>query len=181
MIRVVDVALCIVGIFLTFPVLIIAVAISFFETSKPLLIQSRLGKDKKVFKVLKIRTIKIGVADKPTHFLKASDITRLGRFLRVSKLDELPQLFNVLIGDMSIVGPRPCLPNQTEVIFERECRNVFRVRPGITGLAQVNGVDMSTPRKLAAWDAQMIDSFDLTLYFRCIQKTILGRGFGDGI
>ncbi len=83
-------------------------------------------------------------------------MTKLGRFLRKTKLDELPQLWNVLKGEMSLVGPRPCLFNQRQLIKEREMRNVLDVRPGITGLAQVNEIDMSTPELLAKTDAKMV-------------------------
>ena len=87
-----------------------------------------------------------------THLVGASSVTKLGGFLRKTKLDELPQLINVLFGQMSLVGPRPCLFNQEELISERESRGVLDVRPGITGLAQVNEIDMSTPKLLAEWD-----------------------------
>lgn len=116
-----------------------------------------------------------------THLVDTSSITKLGSTLRKTKLDELPQLFNVLIGHMSLVGPRPCLPNQTELVEERDKRDVFKVRPGITGLAQVNEVDMSTPRKLARYDALMINCLCLKLYFKLIISTILGKGHGDRI
>jgi len=96
-------------------------------------------------------------------------------------LDELPQLWNVLKGDMSLVGPRPCLPNQLELITERERRGVFTVRPGITGLAQVNEIDMSTPELLAETDEQMIETLNFKNYFSYILQTVLGKGRGDRI
>lgn len=101
-----------------------------------------------------------------THLVGASSVTRLGQFLRKTKLDELPQLINVLKGEMSLVGPRPCLFNQQDLIAERESRGVFTVLPGITGLAQVNEVDMSTPVKLAELDQQMIQTLNLKTTLR---------------
>ena len=114
-----------------------------------------------------------------THLVDTASITKLGHFLRKTKLDELPQLFNVLLGHMSLVGPRPNLINQTKLMEEREIRGLFKVRPGITGLAQINEVDMSTPRKLARYDQLMINSMNLKLYVKLIIATILGKGHGD--
>lgn len=116
-----------------------------------------------------------------THLVGASSVTRLGQFLRKTKLDELPQLINVLKGEMSLVGPRPCLFNQQDLIVERESRGVFTVLPGITGLAQVNEVDMSTPVKLAELDQQMIQTLNLKNYFTYIIQTVLGKGAGDRV
>tara|TARA_R100000687_G_C6439203_1_gene159622 strand:- start:621 stop:1004 length:384 start_codon:yes stop_codon:yes gene_type:complete len=116
-----------------------------------------------------------------SHLASTSSITKFGLFLRRTKLDELPQLWNVLKGDMSLVGPRPCLFNQEELIVEREQRGVLTVRPGITGLAQVNNIDMSTPELLAETDARMLATFSLRDYFRYIVMTVLGKGSGDRI
>ena len=116
-----------------------------------------------------------------THLVDSTSITRLGQFLRKTKLDELPQLFNVLLGTMSLVGPRPCLPNQTELIEERAKRGVYSLRPGITGLAQVNEVDMSTPRKLARYDQLMINRMCPKLYIKLIITTAFGKGRGDRV
>jgi lipopolysaccharide/colanic/teichoic acid biosynthesis glycosyltransferase len=116
-----------------------------------------------------------------THLVDSTSITKLGHFLRKTKLDELPQLFNVIRGDMSLVGPRPCLLNQLELIEERDKRGVYTVRPGITGLAQVNHVDMSTPRKLAIYDGLMIRNFTLCNYLYLILATSIGRGKGDRV
>lgn len=116
-----------------------------------------------------------------THLADASAVTKLGRFLRRTKLDELPQLWNVLKGDMSFVGPRPCLFNQSELIFERELHGVFNARPGITGLAQISGIDMSTPKLLAETDALMLREMCMLTYLMCIFKTVMGSGGGDHI
>lgn len=114
-----------------------------------------------------------------THLASASSITPFGSFLRKSKVDELPQLWNVFIGDMSLVGPRPNLFNQTELMEERQKLGIYNVRPGITGLAQVNRIDMSTPRLLAETDAEMIKNFNLIIYIKYIFVTVLGKGKGD--
>lgn len=116
-----------------------------------------------------------------THLASATSITPFGNFLRRSKLDELPQLWNVFMGNMSLVGPRPNLFNQNELIEERDKRGVYRIRPGITGLAQINKIDMSTPLLLAETDAKMISNFSLFYYFKYIVLTIFGKGFGDRI
>ncbi|BBU70458.1 hypothetical protein ICHIJ1_03770 [Fluviibacter phosphoraccumulans] len=116
-----------------------------------------------------------------SHLADASAITRLGAFLRRTKLDELPQLWNVLKGEMSLVGPRPCLFNQTDLINERAVRGVFDSRPGITGLAQVSNIDMSTPELLAETDAKMLASLRVADYFNYIIQTVSGKGAGDRI
>jgi lipopolysaccharide/colanic/teichoic acid biosynthesis glycosyltransferase len=116
-----------------------------------------------------------------THLVQVSAITKWGSFLRKSKLDELPQLFNVLKGDMSFVGPRPNLFNQLELIEEREKRGVYSICPGITGLAQINKIDMSTPQRLAETDAKMIDHLNVFYYFKYIFLTVFGKGFGDRV
>ena len=108
-------------------------------------------------------------------------MTPIGHFLRRSKLDELPQLWNVLKGEMSLVGPRPCLFSQEELIGERERLGAFAVRPGITGLAQIRGIDMSTPQLLAETDAEMLTSLGIQEYFQYLWWTVLGKGSGDRI
>ena len=116
-----------------------------------------------------------------THLADAAAVTSFGHFLRRSKLDELPQLWNVLKGDMSLVGPRPGLFNQEELKVERQKQNVFIVRPGITGLAQISNIDMSTPELLAQTDAKMLSAFNVASYFKYILLTITGKGQGDRV
>ena len=140
-----------------------------------------MGRHQKPFVLVKFRTMKPDTASVASHLASASAITPFGSFLRRSKLDELPQLWNVLKGEMSLVGPRPCLYNQEELIQERASRDVFVVRPGITGLAQVNTIDMSTPVLLAQTDAKMIESLTLKDYFTYILQTITGKGAGDRV
>lgn len=116
-----------------------------------------------------------------THLVQASSITKWGTFLRKSKLDELPQLFNVLAGDMSFVGPRPNLFNQEELLKERDNKGIYAVRPGITGLAQINKIDMSNPQLLAETDSKMLKGLNTFGYFKFILLTVFGKGFGDRI
>jgi lipopolysaccharide/colanic/teichoic acid biosynthesis glycosyltransferase len=153
----------------------------YFDTFSPIYRQSRVGRLKKTFNLIKFRTMYVNAPSVATHIASASYITPFGFFLRKSKLDELPQLWNVLIGDMSLVGPRPSLINQEELINEREKRGVYSVRPGITGLAQINKIDMSTPQLLAEIDSKMIREFNTIVYFKYIFYTLIGQGFGDRI
>ena len=122
-----------------------------------------------------------GTKDVATHLVSPAAVTTFGRFLRRAKLDELPQLWNVLVGEMSLVGPRPGLPNQPVLITKRDQLGVFTVRPGVTGLAQINGIDMSNPKLLAQIDAQMIAEMSVRGYFKYIFLTLSGRGSGDRI
>jgi O-antigen biosynthesis protein WbqP len=114
-----------------------------------------------------------------SHEVAETWITPIGRRLRAVKLDELPQLFNVLRGDMSLVGPRPCLPNQVDVITARRLRNVFSIRPGITGVAQLASIDMSTPERLAQADSRYIEHQTFVGDLRILVATVLGGGYGD--
>lgn len=181
MIRFFDVLIAIVGLVLGSPLLLFITLIGLFDTGAPVFAQERVGRYKKNFVLIKFRTMRPDTASVATHLVSAAAITPFGRFLRKTKLDELPQLWNVLKGDMSIVGPRPCLPNQLELIAERDARGVFSVRPGITGLAQVNEIDMSTPTRLAEVDRQMIDTMSLSQYFSLIFQTVAGKGAGDRV
>lgn len=120
--------------------------------------------------------MKTGTAHVGTHEVSTSAITRQGQWLRKSKLDELPQIINIFRNEMSLVGPRPCLPSQSELIAERDHRGVLAVKPGITGLAQVNGVDMRFPAKLAQWDARYLALQSLLLDLRILLATAFRRG-----
>lgn len=153
----------------------------FIDSGSPVFFQQRVGRYQHAFTLMKFRTMAVDTSSVGTHLVDSTSITKLGLFLRKTKLDELPQLFNVLLGHMSLVGPRPCLPNQTELVRERDKRGVFEARPGITGLAQVNEVDMSTPRKLARYDAIMIKALTMRLYFELIMATGFGKGAGDRV
>jgi O-antigen biosynthesis protein WbqP len=168
------------GLIVLMPVmLVIAYFISRSSPGGVLFAQSRVGKSEKLFRCYKFRTMTQGAPVAGSHEVAESWITPTGRRLRSAKLDELPQLFNVLRGDMSLVGPRPCLPNQIEVIAARRARNVFRIRPGITGPAQLASIDMSTPEKLAQADIRYIESRSFIGDLRIIAATVLGGGSGD--
>lgn len=179
--RVFDFIFSLMGLVCGLPVLLLLTLIGAFDTGSPIFCQERVGRNKKKFTLVKFRTMRPGTASVASHLASSSSITVFGRFLRKSKLDELPQLWNVLKGDMSLVGPRPNLFNQVELIAERDALAVYQVRPGITGLAQINEIDMSTPQLLAETDARMIKSMSLRNYFYYIIKTITGSGSGDRV
>ena len=181
MIRFLDVFLSLIGIIFLSPVFVILWISLFFSCGSPLFRQGRFGKDKKIFELIKFRTMSHKTEEVATHLVSQHSITRFGRFLRITKVDELPQLWNVFKGEMSLVGPRPGLPNQPQLTEAREKLDVFEVRPGITGLAQINGIDMSTPELLAQTDARMIAEMSVRNYFKYIFLTVLGKGSGDRI
>jgi len=181
MIRFFDIFFSFIGLLFLSPILLILFVFGYFDSGSPIFCQERVGKDKRPFHLMKFRSMHVHSPSVATHLASASSITAFGNFLRKSKLDELPQLFNVITGDMSLVGPRPNLVNQTELIFERESRGVYNVRPGITGLAQINKIDMSTPQLLAEIDAKMIENLNILNYFKFIILTVFGNGFGDRI
>lgn len=181
MLRLLDLIFSLVGLVLGSPLLLFIYLLGLFDTGSPLFCQERVGRDQRPFILVKFRSMRPDTASVASHLADASAITRLGAFLRRTKLDELPQLWNVLKGEMSLVGPRPCLFNQTELIEERNSYGVFNVRPGITGLAQVNSIDMSTPKLLAETDARMLQSLDMGSYFRYIFITVGGKGAGDRV
>jgi lipopolysaccharide/colanic/teichoic acid biosynthesis glycosyltransferase len=181
MTRLFDILFASLGLAFGLPILLVLTLLGWFDTRSPLFKQTRVGRKQKPFTLVKFRTMKVGTASVATHLASASAITPFGNFLRRSKLDELPQLWNVLWGDMSLVGPRPCLPNQQELINARENLGIFDVRPGITGLAQIQAIDMSIPQKLAKTDAEMLQSLTLKHYFKYILLTVVGKGSGDRI
>ena len=181
LIRLLDILFASLGLILGLPVLVLLWSIGRLDTGSPLFRQQRVGRNQQPFVLVKFRTMRLDTTSLATHLVDVSAVTPFGRFLRHTKLDELPQLWNVLKGEMSMVGPRPCLFNQEELIAQREARGVFKVRPGITGLAQVRGIDMSTPSLLVEIDVQMIQTLTLFHYFRYILLTVLGSGVGDQV
>ena len=181
LIRLLDFVFAFCGLVFGFPILVVLTVIGLFDTGSPIFMQQRVGRNKKPFTLVKFRTMKTDTASVASHLASTSSITKFGGFLRKTKLDELPQLWNVLLGDMSLVGPRPCLFNQEELIAEREQRGVLKARPGITGLAQVNEIDMSTPVLLAETDAKMLASLTIADYFKYIFMTVAGKGSGDRV
>lgn len=181
MTRIFDFIFSFFGLVLCSPIFLVLIVIGYFDTGYPIFKQERVGKGKKPFRLIKFRSMHVNAPSVATHLASASSITSFGRFLRKSKLDELPQLWNVLVGNMSLVGPRPNLFNQEELINERDSRGVYTVRPGITGLAQINKIDMSKPKLLAETDAKMIQELNTLGYFKYIFFTVFGKGFGDRI
>jgi len=179
MIRILDFLAAFFGLLLLWPILLVVVVIGMFDTGSPIFIQERVGRNKKPFKLIKFRTMSVETKSVASHLAGCATITRLGSFLRKTKIDELPQLINVLKGEMSLVGPRPNLFNQHELIHERDARGVYDVLPGVTGLAQVQNIDMSTPELLAQTDKHMIDSLTVKDYFKYILMTVTGSGSGD--
>ena len=173
MIRIFDIFLSLIGLIFLFPLLILIWFISVFNNNSPLFIQKRVGQNLKYFVLVKFRTMPSKTRSMGTHLLKNIELNNFGKFLRRTKLDELPQLFNVLYGNMSLVGPRPCLLNQKKLISERKKRGIFKVKPGITGLAQISGISMETPTLLSKIDLKMIKKMNLFYYFYYIFKTIL--------
>lgn len=143
--------------------------------------QQRVGRNGKVFTCYKFRTMKIGTIEAATNLISAQAVTPIGQFLRKSKVDELPQILNIFRNEISLVGPRPGLPVQQELIAARQARNVFALKPGITGLAQINDIDMSAPERLARWDARYGALQCLVLDVKIIMATATGRGKGDRV
>lgn len=181
MIRFLDLLFAGLGLVFGAPVLVVLYLIGLFDTGSPVFKQQRVGRYKQPFTLVKFRTMRKDTASVASHLASADAITPFGHFLRRTKLDELPQLWNVLTGDMSLVGPRPNLFNQDELIEERDALGVYEVRPGITGLAQISDIDMSMPALLAQTDREMIDGLSVASYFRYILATVLGKGRGDRV
>jgi O-antigen biosynthesis protein WbqP len=179
--RLFDILFSVLGLVILLPIILVLLIIGYFDTGFPLFCQEWVGRHKRPFRLVKFRSMHVNSPSVATHLASASSITPLGAFLRKSKLDELPQLWNVFVGDMSLVGPRPNLFNQLALIEERSKRGVYTIRPGITGLAQINKIDMSTPELLAETDAKMIQDFNILTYFKYIFLTIGGNGFGDRV
>lgn len=181
MTRLLDLVLSAAGLLFGAPILALIYILGLLDTGSPLFRQERVGRNQKPFTLVKFRTMSLNTASVASHLASASSITSLGKFLRRTKLDELPQLWNVLKGEMSLVGPRPNLFNQTELITERAALKVYDARPGITGLAQINDIDMSTPELLAKTDREMLDTLSVRKYFEYIFLTVSGKGQGDRV
>lgn len=181
MIRFFDFVFSLIGVLVLWPIWVIIYLIGLFDTGAPILVQERMGKNLEPFKLYKFRTMHLDTRQVPSHHACESSVTKFGRFLRRTKLDELPQLINVLKGDMSLVGPRPVILSQTEVIKAREMKDVYNHLPGVTGLSQINKIDTSNPIRLAAVDAKMLKELTLRSYFAFILSTIIGKGRGDNV
>jgi O-antigen biosynthesis protein WbqP len=165
----------------TFIITLAAMAIALDSPGSPLFKQRRVGRARAPFTMVKLRTMQHDTATAASHEVTKSAITRVGALLRRTKIDELPQIWSVLVGDMSFVGPRPCLEQQVELIREREARGVFMARPGITGPAQLAGIDMSTPKRLAEVDGEYVANRNLAGDVVILLRTLAGHGSGDAI
>lgn len=154
------------------PVVLIAMLAVRATSSGPAIFsQPRVGRGGAVFACHKLRTMHRNTPSLPTHEAPAGSVTAVGRVLRATKIDELPQLWNVLKGEMSLVGPRPCLPTQTELIGHRRRLGVLSALPGITGLAQIKGIDMSDPKLCAETDAAYLKAASIGLDLKILLGT----------
>jgi len=180
--RAVDIAFSAAGLLVSWPIILASMALISATSDGPAIFrQSRVGLRQRPFVCYKLRTMQRGTPSAASHEVSQSSVTPIGRLLRRTKIDELPQLWNVLMGEMSLVGPRPCLPSQSELIEARARLDVFSVRPGITGPGQIAGVDMSAPARLAALDRTWVENPSASAYFQAIALTLIGRGQGDRV
>lgn len=183
--RITDLTLSIVGVLVLSPVLLgIALSIKIDSKGPVLFRQKRVGKNKSHFQILKFRTMKVEApGDSPTHLLENPDahITKVGRILRKTSLDELPQLINIIKGEMTIVGPRPALWNQFDLIEERDKYGVNDVIPGITGFAQINGRDELSIEDKAKLDGEYVEKMSNWVDIQCLFKTVTKVLKSDGV
>lgn len=159
----------------------VSIAIRLDSKGPILFRQIRVGRAEQPFTIFKFRTMRFDMDNRPSHHASQTMVTRIGRVLRLTKIDELPQILNVLAGTMSFVGPRPCLYSQVELINFRRLKKVFECRPGITGLAQLEGIDMSNPEKLSIIDAEYCQNRSDLNDIHIIVRTVFGQGRGDAI
>ena len=188
--RFIDFILSLAGIIILIPVwIILAIAIKIDDPGPVFFKQKRIARDKKdgtvkYFYILKYRSMKTSTPkDTPTHLLKNPEqyITRVGGFLRKTSLDELPQIFNIFLGQMAIVGPRPALYNQTDLYDERAKYGANKVRPGLTGWAQINGRDELLIEDKARLDGEYVSKMSLLMDLRCFFGTFLSVLRQDGV
>jgi O-antigen biosynthesis protein WbqP len=175
--RIFDFIFAFVGLFLLAPLILLLMLGVFFDSGLPTIFtQKRVGKFKKIFTCLKLRTMPANTVSAASHELTQIKLTAYSEFIRRFKFDELPQLINVLLGQMSLVGPRPCLPQQHELIALRNRNDIFKFRPGITGLAQINEIDMSDPEKLVAFENEYLNEASFLMDLKILLATITGKG-----
>lgn len=164
-----------IALLLLFPFLSLLMLIIIIEDGMPaIFIQERVGIEKKIFRLFKVRTMKKNTLQVGTYDVDQSQILRCGSIIRKLKLDEFLQLINVLKGDINLVGPRPSLENQVELVLRREQLGIFSIKPGITGLSQVCGYDMSDPKKLAFVDNLYLQHRSMMLDFMILVSTFTG-------
>ncbi len=186
--RFTDIVISLIGLLIFWWVLlIIAIVVMVDDKGNPIFKQRRIGKDKEEFYIYKFRTMKKNTPDNiPSHLLENPElyITKVGKFLRYYSLDELPQLFNILKGDMSLVGPRPALYNQYDLIKERDRYGANAIKPGLTGYAQVNGRDEVAIKVKARLDGEYVRRMgfltDICILLKTVEVVIKGRGVKEG-
>ena len=183
--RIIDFILSLVAIVILSPFLLLIAILIKLDSEGPVLFkQKRIGMHKTHFYMLKFRTMRIdSPKDVPTHLLENPDqwITRMGKILRKTSLDELPQLFNIIKGEMSIIGPRPALWNQDDLIAERDKYGANDVRPGLTGWAQVNGRDELPIEVKARYDGEYVQKMSFMFDLKCLLKTVVSVIKGEGV
>ncbi|MBT2689216.1 sugar transferase [Bacillus sp. ISL-47] len=183
--RLIDIVLSLIGLIVLSPIFIILIIAIKLESQGPILFkQKRVGINKTHFNILKFRTMRVDTPnDTPTHLLKNPEqyITKVGKFLRKTSLDELPQIWNIFVGQMSIIGPRPALWNQYDLIAERDKYNANDVPPGLTGWAQINGRDELPIEVKAKLDGEYVEKIGLIMDVKCFFGTILSVVKSDGV
>ena len=183
--RLIDLVLSVITILLLSPLFFILFLLIKIDSKGPVFFkQKRVGKDKEYFKILKFRTMRTDTPkDTPTHLLKDPDkyITRVGKFLRKTSLDELPQLFNIVAGQMAIVGPRPALWNQYDLVEARDKYGANSIRPGLTGWAQVNGRDELEIDVKAKYDGEYVERMSFFFDIKCVFITLFKVIKSDGV
>ena len=188
--RILDIFLSLIGSIVLIPIFVIIGIVIYIDDPGPIFFkQQRVGKDKRLFWLHKFRSMKVKTPDIPTHLLENPDqyITRVGKFIRKLSIDELPQIFDILIGKMSVIGPRPALWNQDDLIAERDKYGANNVRPGLTGWAQINGRDELPIDVKAKLDGEYVEKLNrggFTAFFmdcKCFVGTIFKVAKGDGV
>lgn len=183
--RLIDIVLSLLGLILLSPLFLILIIAIKLDSKGPVLFkQKRVGIHKSHFNILKFRTMRIDTPkDTPTHLLENPDqwITKMGKFLRKTSLDELPQIFNIVRGEMSIIGPRPALWNQYDLIEERDKYGANDIRPGLTGWAQINGRDKLAIETKAKLDGEYVEKMGLGMDIMCFFATIVSVLHSDGL
>jgi len=183
--RIIDITLSVVGLLILSPLFLILIVAIKIDSKGPVLFkQKRVGKDKRHFNILKFRTMRIDTPkDTPTHLLGDPDqyITKMGKFLRKTSLDEIPQIINILVGQMSIIGPRPASWNQYDLIKERDKYRANDILPGLTGWAQINGRDELPIDIKASLDGEYIEKIGFRMDVKCFFGTLVSVVRSDGV
>ena len=185
--RVLDFLISLFALIILSPLfLIVSVGVLISDGSPVFFRQRRVGKNNELFEIYKFRTMKRGTENVASNDLSDADvkITRFGKILRATSIDELPQLLNILNGSMSLIGPRPLIPEETRIRELREEYNVYSVRPGITGWAQVNGRDNVSAEKKALLDKEYVEKqslmFDIKIFFMTIHQVLCRKDVNEG-